>query len=185
MSYILNENNKKLYLLHLQKQIEYTNKLLGILSDIRNGFFDLCKKYDGKIYTKRFATAVEKLNPLVSVNFNIGMLELSVADWNNRHYVADVGQGGYICTSYVKEEKITIYLDMTKLGEEKLILNANIMIQNYDKYLIGKQERLQKLIQNRDNIDKIIKEFSEIKSRYDKFEDNTDIYIREMFGFKI
>ena len=130
--YILNENNKKLYLLHLQKQIEYTNKLLGVLSDIRDDFFELCKKYDGKIYTKRFATAVEKLNPLVSVNFNIGMLELSVADWNNRHYVADVGQGGYICTSYVKEEKITIYLDMTKLGEEKLILNANIMIQNYD-----------------------------------------------------
>ena len=185
MSYILNENNKKLYLLHLQKQIEYTNKLLGILSDIRNGFFDLCKKYDGKIYTKRFATAVEKLNPLVRVSFNIGMLELSVADWNNRHYVADVGQGGYICTSYVKEEKITIYLDSAKLGEEKLVLNADTMIQNYDKYLIGKQERLQKLIQNRNDIDKIIKEFSEIKSKYEDFVDNTDIYIREMFGFKI
>jgi hypothetical protein len=183
--YILNENNKKLYLLHLQKQIEYTNKLLGILSDIRNDFFEVCKKYDGKIYTKRFATAVEKLNPLVSVSFNIGMLDLSVADWDNRHYVADIGQGGYICTSYVKEEKITIYLDSKKIGDDKLVLNANIMIQNYDQYLKGKQERLQKLIQDRDNIDKIIREFSEIKSKYENFVDNTDIYIREMFGFKI
>ena len=40
-------------------------------------------------------------------------------------------------------------------------------------------------IQNRNDIDKIIKEFSEIKSKYEDFVDNTDIYIREMFGFKI
>lgn len=186
MSYTINAKNIKLNKLHIQKQIEYTQKLLGVLADIRTKFIEVCKKYDGKIYTKRFANAVQELSPLVRVDFTCSRyLELKVSDWNNRHYTADIGQGGYICTSYVSDDTISIYLDSAPLCEKKLVLNADKLIENFDKAICGRQASLQNKIKNLQNIDNLVKEFAELYNKYETFNNNLDYQIKELFGFKL
>lgn len=177
--------NKQIQVIHLTKQIEYTQKLINTLNDIKESFAEVCKKYDGKIYTKRFANAVQAINPLISVDLkNYGMLELRACDWNNRHYKADAGQGGYVCTSYVKEDSIIIYLDSTALGEKSLTLKADTIINNFNKALDGRTATLNKKIDNLKNIDTLIKEFADIKSRQENFNNKVDMLVREIFSMK-
>lgn len=183
---MISELRKKENILHIKKQIEYTKKLLDCLTANRGVFAEVCKKYDGKVYTKRFANAVSGISPLFSVDLKpYGMLEMTACDWNNRGYVADVGQGGYICTSYVANEKVSIFLDSCKLGETSLVLNAETMLANFDKHLDGQLKGLQNLIDGLEKLDKTIAEFSKLKSEYETFTENTNYRIRELFGMKL
>lgn len=184
MPYTINENNIKIKKFHLQKQIDYTQNLINELERVHNGFAEICAKFNNKVYSKRFNTAVEKLSPLLRIEYSVGQLYLNACDWNNRHYTADVGQRGYISTSYVKNDTIKIFLASKNFTDSNLILSYEKLLDNYSKFLESNKKSLEQLRKDLANIDSIIAEFADLKQRCENFTYNVSGLVRELFWLK-
>lgn len=154
----------------LNKEIDHMEQIVAILSDPE--IMEIFKKWQGKQYTKRMLTSLNKKYNCFYVDSRVGLyLEMCfysdryirLEQYNENCYIE--GRYGFTCMS------------KNVLFEEKTIIeNLAEKMESLKTHFINEITKMKKAIED---IPETIREFEEIKEKYNKFEDATHYSIRK------
>lgn len=141
------------------QQVKYFKLALELADRIKPFLFDLLDKWDGKIYTKRFATALEKEFPNSGLWINkscIGDVNITYYNNNERH-IHSVEKDWL--TNYINDD--TVYFLILRSDLHNVVtVNAEESKERFEGYVNGLREKVETL--STYNVEKL----SETKAKY-------------------
>ena len=164
------------------KKLEMLKEHCKIMADVlaSDEVKNVITKWQGKKYTKRFQTALQKVNKHFHISTRYGVyLEFNFYDIEERSFYDE--KTGHII--YISHDKHTIKMvTQTSWGEGSDIVADDLaeQVAKSAEYYLIQYEKLDAQIKN---INKYIEEFCEIVNKYNEFENKVDANISDEFNF--
>lgn len=161
----------------LKKQLEIYKKAKSIMLSNAREIKKLIEKYDGKIYSKRFLNALQKIDSHFYINKDLGYCYLSLNFFNERSIFIDDRDSNILGSYYATGE---IYLLTFHSG---YIPSSNInsqLLQCYE-YILNEIDKLNYTV---DNYYQLLDEYNAIVKSYNDFYSKTDKYFLKLNNIK-
>ena len=164
----LDSNSHKINKLLLKKQLELTKQVKDILSnpEINNTI----NKYDNKKYSKRFITALQKIDNHFRVELYFSSASLCLCFYGKERAVNIKEENkAYLSAYYVDSDFYLLNFQLDSINAELI----NNRLRKYEDYLLKRIEKLEETIKNYDTL---IKQYNLIAETYNTFYNTLDPY---------
>lgn len=172
----LDSDSHKVNKLLLQKQLELTKQVKGILSN--KELSKTINKYNNKVYSKRFITALQKIDNHFRIEKYFSSASLCLCFYGEERVVNIKEEDkAYPSTYYVDGSFYLLIFQLDNINAELI----NNRLREYYEYLLNRIEKLEETIKNYDGI---IKQYNLIADAYNTFYNTLDPYFCKLNDIK-
>lgn len=172
----LNSDSHKVNKLLLQKQLELTKQVKGILSNPE--IYKTIDKYNNKNYSKRFITALQKIDNHFRIEKYYSSASLCLCFYGEERAIKiKEDRKDYFSAYYVDGNFYLLNFQLDSISAELI----NNRLREYEIYLL---QRIAKLEETIKNYDSLIKQYNYYAEKYNKFYNTLDPYFCTLNNIK-
>lgn len=172
----LDSDSHKINKLLLKKQLELTTKVKNILSNPE--IYKTIDKYNNKVYSKRFITALQKIDNHFRIEKYFSNASLCLCFYGNERAINIKEENrGYVSAYYVDG---TFYLLNFQLDS----ISAELINNRLREYYIDILKCIEKLESTIKNYDILIEQYNLIADMYNNFYNTLDPYFCKLNNIK-
>lgn len=172
----LDFNSHKVNKLLLEKQLELTKQVKDILSN--SEIYKTIDKYNNKIYSKRFITALQKIDNHFRIEKYFSSASLCLCFYDTERAVnIKEDDKDYLSACYVDGNFYLLNFQLDSISAELI----NNRLCEYEDYILKRIEKLEETIKN---YDALIKQYNLIAETYNAFYNTLDPYFCKLNNIK-
>ena len=170
------------------QQVKYFQLALDLANNIRPVLFNLLDKWNGKVYNKRFATALEKEFPYSETGLWISRCSytgnVDFNFYNQKERSIHSVEKDYL-TNYISEDRVyllTMYADL----QNQIIIDADKLKEMFNKRVNDLQDKVNKLSQYSES--KLIEtknQYLEVKEYFENTVNAIPFTVRQALNIKL